>query len=98
MIYAEIYGIWEWMVKGVWVQFGSGDMEDRITLGCFLVHLFSSTLRWISARYKWRRHGFLPPSESQVEVDFPHALDPPKGRHWAVPIGCGTYGFIRLRT
>jgi hypothetical protein len=26
--------------------------------GCFLVSLFSSYLLWISARYKWRRHGF----------------------------------------
>jgi len=37
-------------------------MEDRITFGCFLVSLFSSSLLWISARYKWRRHGFLPPA------------------------------------
>jgi hypothetical protein len=29
-----------------------------------LVSLFSSSLLWISAQYKWRRHGFLPPSES----------------------------------
>ena len=61
---AEIYGLREWMVGGVRVQFGSGDMEDGITLGCFLVSLSSSSLLWISARYKWRRHGFLPPSES----------------------------------
>jgi len=30
----------------------------------FLVSLFSPSLLWISARYKWRRHGFSPPSES----------------------------------
>ena len=36
-------------------------MEDGINFGCFLVSLFSSSLLWISARYKWRRHGFLPP-------------------------------------
>ena len=42
--------------------FGSRDMEDRITFGCFLVSLFSSSLLWISARYKWRRHGFSPPA------------------------------------
>jgi hypothetical protein len=43
-----------------------------------LLHI--SILHWISARYKWRRHGFLPPPDhSQVEVEFPHALDPPKG-------------------
>jgi hypothetical protein len=33
------------------------------SLRCFLF-LFPSGLLWISARYKWRRHGFLPPSES----------------------------------
>jgi len=38
-------------------------MEDGITFGCFLVSLFSSSLLWITAQYKWRRHGFLPPSE-----------------------------------
>jgi len=64
MTYAGIYGLREWMVGGVWVQFGSGDMEDGITFGCFLLSLFSSSLLWISAQYKWRRHGFLPPSES----------------------------------
>jgi len=62
--YAGIYGLREWMVGGVWVQLGSGEMEDGITFACFLVSLFSSSLLWISARYKWRRHGFLPPSES----------------------------------
>jgi len=39
-------------------------MEDGITFGCFLVSLFSSSLLWISAQYKWHRHGFFPPSES----------------------------------
>jgi len=86
------------MVGGVWVQFGSGDMEDAITFGCFLVCLFSSCLVWSSAWYKWRRHGFLPLSESQVEVHCPRVPDPSKGRHGAVPIGCGTYGFVRLHT
>jgi hypothetical protein len=53
---------------------------------------------WISAQYKWRRHGFLPPPEtSQVEVEFPRAPDPPNGYHMVL-IGCGTYGFVRLRT
>jgi hypothetical protein len=35
---------------------------------------------------------------SQVEVEFPHAPDVLKGHHWAVPISCGTYGFVRLHT
>jgi len=56
------YKLREWMVGGAWVQFGSGDMEDGITFGCFLVCLVSSSLLWISARYKWHRHGFLPPA------------------------------------
>jgi len=37
-------------------------MEDGITFGCFLVSLVSSSLLWISARYKWCRHEFLPPA------------------------------------
>jgi hypothetical protein len=35
-----------------------------MTFGCFLVSLFSSSLLWISARYKWRRRVFLQPSKS----------------------------------
>jgi len=64
MTYDEIYELREWMVWGVWVQFGSGAMEVGITFGCFLVSLFSSSLVLISARYKWHRHGFSPPLES----------------------------------
>ena len=64
MTYAEIYGLRVWMVGGVWVQFGSGDMEDGITFGFLLVSLFSSSVLWISAPYKWRRHRFFPPLES----------------------------------
>jgi hypothetical protein len=30
----------------------------------FLVSLFSPSLLWILAQYKWRQHGLLPPSES----------------------------------
>jgi len=73
-------------------------MEDGVTLD---VPSFSSLyflLLGISAQYKWRRHGFLPPPEtSQVEVEFPRAPDPPNGYHMVL-IGCGTYGFVRLRT
>jgi hypothetical protein len=32
-----------------------------------------------------------------VEVEFPRAPDPPNGYHMVL-IGCGTYGFVRLRT
>jgi len=48
------------MVIGAWVRksrYGVG-----ITFGCFLVSLFSSFLLWITAQYKWCRHGFLPPA------------------------------------
>jgi len=72
-------------------------MEDGLTLD---VPSFSSLLftSWISAQYKWRRHGFLPPPETtQVEMEFPRAPDPPNG-YYMVLIGCGTYGFVRLRT
>ena len=75
-------------------------MEDGVTLDVpsFSSLLFTSLLLWISAQYKWRRHGFLPPPEiSQVEVEFPRAPDPPNGYH-TVLIGCGTYGFVHLRT
>ena len=74
-------------------------MEDGVTLDVpFFYFLLFSLLLWISAQYKWRRHGFLPPPEiSQVEVEFPRAPDPPNGYHMVL-IGCGTYGFVRLRT
>jgi len=74
-------------------------MEDSVTLDVpFSSLLFTSLLLWISAQYKWHRHGFLPPPEiSQVEVEFPCAPDPLNGYHMVL-IGCGTYGFVRLRT
>ena len=70
-----------------------------VLLWMFLLSLLlTSLLLWISAQYKWRRHGFLaPPEISQVEVEFPRAPDPPNGYHMVL-IGCGTYGFVHLRT
>jgi hypothetical protein len=63
-----------------------------------LLYFFTSLLLWISAQYKWRLHGFLPPPEiSQVEVEFPRAPDPPNGYHLVLS-GCGTYGFVGLHT
>jgi hypothetical protein len=63
-----------------------------------LLYFLTSLLLWISAQYKWRQHGFLPPPEiCQVEVEFPRAPDQPNGYHM-VMIGCGTYKFVRLRT
>jgi len=55
MTHAEMYGLPVGMVGGVWVW--KSRYGDGITFGCFLVSLFSSSLLWISARYKWRRHG-----------------------------------------
>jgi hypothetical protein len=62
-------------------------MEDGVTLDvpsfslllfCLLIYFITSLLPWISAQYKWRRHGFLPPPEiSQEEVELPRAPDPP---------------------
>jgi len=61
------------------------------------VYFFTLLLLWISAQYKWRRHGFLPHLDtSQVEVEFPRTPDPPNGYHMVL-IGYGTYGFVRLR-
>jgi hypothetical protein len=64
------------MVKEMHCQYGSGDMEVSGSIGRFLVSLFSSSLVWILARYKWRRHGFY---HLPLEVEFPPAPDPPKG-------------------
>jgi len=50
-------------------------MDDGITFGCFLVDLLSSSHLCISARYKWRRHGFY---HLPMEVEFCRAPDPPK--------------------
>jgi hypothetical protein len=33
-----------------------------------------------------------------MHVEFPRALDPPKGPHCAVQIGSETYDFVRVRT
>jgi len=38
-----------------------------------------------------------PPDRSQVEVEFPRAPDPPKG-YCTVPIGSGTFEFVRVHT
>ena len=33
-----------------------------------------------------------------MEAEHSRSPDPPKGRHWAVPIRSGTYDFLRVRT
>jgi len=50
------------MVVGAWVR--QSRYAHGITFGCSLVSLFSSSVLWITARYKWRRHGFLPPANA----------------------------------
>jgi hypothetical protein len=87
----------DWMVRCR--TFQKWRYGGRCHIGCsFSSRLFTSLLLWISAHYKWRRHGFLPPPEmNQVEVEFPHAPDPPNGYH-TVLIGSGTYWFVRLCT
>ena len=72
------------------------DLEDSGSIGRFLLFSSLSSLRflWISARYKWRRHGFY---HLPLEVDFPvHRIR----REVAAmaPIGRGTYADVRRRT
>jgi len=99
--YAEIYELRVWMVGGVWVRkwrcggYGSSSAISFCSIVSFS-SLFSSSLLI----------GFRPGTNGvgmgfyhlPMEVEFPRAPDPPKGRHWAVPIGCGTYAFVWLRT
>jgi len=58
MTYPEGSEIREWWSLGGWVR--KSGYGDGITFRCFLVSLFSSSLLWITARYKWRWHWFLP--------------------------------------
>jgi len=53
--------VYEWLEE---YGLRSRDMEDGFTFGYFFVSLlFSSSQLWISAQYKWRRHGFLPSAD-----------------------------------
>jgi len=76
MTYAEIYELRVWMVIGERVRkLRYGGRDQFWMFSCFSLLFFSSL--WIWARYKWRRHGFLPPTNGG---EFPCAPDPPKGR------------------
>jgi len=81
------------MVVGAWVRKWRYGRRDHVCM--FLVSLFSSSLLWISARYKWRRHGFLPPGTGG-------GVSPGAGSAerltCAVPISTGTYWFVRVPT
>jgi len=95
----DIYELREWWSLEHALESWNKGARDQFGMFYWFFLLISSSLRWISAQYKWRRHGLLPPPDhSQVEVEFPCAQDSPKGRHWAVPIGTGTYDFVQFRT
>ena len=75
--YAEIQTM-GMMVNGAWVR--KLRYGDGITFGCFLVSLFSSSLLLYGSRPGTNGVGMgfyhLP-----LEVEFPRALDQPKGRY-----------------
>jgi len=80
MTYAEIYGLREWMVGGVWVwKWRCGGRDHFWMFSCFSLLFFSSLdLGPVQMASAWVFTTF---GISQVEVDFPRAPDPPKGRH-----------------
>jgi hypothetical protein len=95
MTYAEI-GATGMMVVGTWVR--KSRYGDGITCGCFLC--LSSLLPFFGSR----------PSTNGVGMGFYHLQSQSSGGGFspcarsterspcAVLIGCGTYGFVRLRT
>ena len=95
MTYAERYGLREWMVGGVWVQLGSRDMETGSLLDVFLFLI--SLLLFFGSRPGTNGVGMgfyhLP-----LEVELPHAPDPPKGCQLSCTDRLWDFGFVRLRT
>jgi hypothetical protein len=84
--YAEIYELWVWMVGEY--EFGSGGAEDMEAVQMFpFVPLFPSLL--FSSLLSSLLIGFRPGTNGvgtgfyhlPMEVEFPRAPDPPKGRH-----------------
>jgi len=76
-----------------WEEFRNSAPEESNQSGIAFFCSFSSILHMllhysISAQYKCRWRWFLPPLDrSQVEVEFPHAPDLPKGhpeKYWSV--------------
>jgi len=96
MTHAEIYGLWVWMVGGVWVR--KSRYGDGITWGCLL---FLSSLPLFFGSW---------PSTNGVGMGFYHVRSQSSGGGFspctgstemspsAVMNGCGTSGFVRLRT
>jgi len=81
------------------IEFDGGGTEDTEAVWMFhcalFLHLLLLSFDWISAQYECHWHGLY---HLSIEVELPRALNPPNVHHWAVPIGCGTYGFVRLHT
>jgi hypothetical protein len=76
-----------------------GSNQLGVPFFCFFSsHLHTLLLLWISARYKWRRHGFY---HLRISVNgrwsFPVRRIRRKG-HNTVPIGSGTFELVRVRT
>ena len=67
------------MVVGGWVR--KLRYGDGITFGCFVVSLFSSSLLWITAQYKWHQRGFLPPANAG-------GVSPCTGSAERLPLSC----------
>jgi len=78
---------------GGWSMGSKVEIWRTGSLGCFL--FLSSLLFGSRPSTNGVGMGFY---HLPMVVEFPHTPDPPKGRHWAVPVGCGTYGFVRLCT
>ena len=84
------------------IEFRNSGLDVRYQLGVRFFGIFSplhtSLLLWISGQYKWRRHRSLPPADhSQIEVEFPRALNPPKGhpeRYWSGEEPTGSYDCV----
>jgi hypothetical protein len=96
LTYAKIYELQVWMVGGVWVRKCIWRTVLLFDVSC---SLFSASLLWIAAQYKWRRHRFLQPLDpSQEEGEFSLCAGSAERSHLAVLTGYGSYGFGRLRT
>jgi len=87
------------------IEFRNSGLEESYQLGvpffCFFSSLlFSSyfiTSLDLGAVQMASARVLPPPDPSQREVEFPRAPDPPKG-YCTVPIGSGTFKFVRVRT
>jgi hypothetical protein len=79
MTYAERYELRVWMVGGVWVRKWRYGGRDHFWL--FYVSLLSFSSLDLGPVQMASARVFTTFGVNQVEVDFPRAPDPPKGRH-----------------